>query len=454
MPSPGSGSIEAKSALESGQPSLDPGSVIPGKGKPPSGPSYVEAPPSLYVRAVPLDGAGKPMGPASPPVQLVFKEIKQPTIVITNSPTVTFVGFAAGQPDAWLAWCYQVAPHDVYTPSPKVKVASKGDHRNACQGGGGWDPIGDFFNAWVAVFGAVGDLTKMIADFAAATWDAAKGAVVSAVASVLKDTVGCPGWCQKGLETALNAGLVALGVPPSLPNFDALVSMGEDYIAAQVVQELAKAAPGPIAQELLKEAGKQAAKEFVAQAKSKANGPAAPDWIPDPAKQYQPLVLKLQINTGTGYGAGVKIVLKDSTGKHYKDKEVALPVLPPKQVVVIPVTLDPVIGPHDWAQLYPGQGDLPSSKCGPDPFMAAYQPPKDTPEQKAAKAKYQECTKTYNDLWATKLKLSEGALQAWTKKYTTEPITLTIAVTGGTPYTLAAGPTIGCTSALSGCSKK
>jgi hypothetical protein len=433
---------------------------LPGAPKYLPGPDDVEKPPSLYVRVVPLDGAGKPMEPASPAVQLVFDEIEQPKIAIKNSPAVMLVGHVAGQPDAWQAWCYLVAPNDVYVAMPgatsnKTLIAKKGAKKNGCSGGGGGDPFSDFVDALVSVGGAFVELGKRVADFAHDTWESAKGEIVAAVASVLTDTVGCPGWCHSALATALNAGMVALGVPPSIPDFDALVSMGEDYIAAQVAQELAKASPVPIPPEVLKEASKKAAAEFVAAAKAKSSGAGAPAWVADPAKQYQPLVLKLQVRNEFATAIGpVTLTLKDVAGKHYKTRVVTLPPLGPKQVMTVPVTLDPVLGPHDWMKLYPGSADLPSSKCGQNPKTPGYEPPSDTPEQAAAKAKYQACTKQYQDLFATKLKLSEVALQKWAQKYTTEPVTLTMVVDGGTPSKVTAGPTIACQAALAGCVTK
>ena len=36
----------------------------------------------------------------------------------------------------------------------------------------------------------------------------------------------------------LDAGLVALGIPPSLPNFDQLMNEGLDYLASSVVEQI------------------------------------------------------------------------------------------------------------------------------------------------------------------------------------------------------------------------
>ena len=42
--------------------------------------------------------------------------------------------------------------------------------------------------------------------------------------------VDCDSTCRALIEGAVDTGLAALGLPPSLPNFDELVQQGEDYL--------------------------------------------------------------------------------------------------------------------------------------------------------------------------------------------------------------------------------
>ncbi len=61
-----------------------------------------------------------------------------------------------------------------------------------------------------------------------------KNAVVSIVAKFVPDAL-CG---KKCLGTILDAGLMALGIPPSIPNFDQLMTEGLDYLAAQAAGQL------------------------------------------------------------------------------------------------------------------------------------------------------------------------------------------------------------------------
>src|SRR3989304_3062672 len=73
-------------------------------------------------------------------------------------------------------------------------------------------------------------------NWASEAFDDLKGAVVDFVAQNVPGlTTICPKSC---LSAVLDAGLVALGVPPRLPNFDQLMEQGFDYLAQQAVSEI------------------------------------------------------------------------------------------------------------------------------------------------------------------------------------------------------------------------
>jgi hypothetical protein len=91
-----------------------------------------------------------------------------------------------------------------------------------------------------------------------------KNTVVSFVANFVPSSL-----CDKScLGTLLDAGLAAMGIPPSLPNFDQLVNEGLDYLAAEAVaqlgipQEVYDQIPEGLSEDLMKQAIQDAEKEW------------------------------------------------------------------------------------------------------------------------------------------------------------------------------------------------
>jgi hypothetical protein len=71
-------------------------------------------------------------------------------------------------------------------------------------------------------------------NWASQAYNSLKSAVVNAVGSVV-----CSGsdTCKAMLSAGLDIGLAALGVPPSIPNFDQLVDGGFDYLAGELAAQ-------------------------------------------------------------------------------------------------------------------------------------------------------------------------------------------------------------------------
>lgn len=80
---------------------------------------------------------------------------------------------------------------------------------------------------------AVVDFVTGAIDWASTAYADLKAEVVSFVASAMP-----PGLCDEScVGTLLDAGLVALGIPPDIPNFDQLTDQGLDYLAERAVSE-------------------------------------------------------------------------------------------------------------------------------------------------------------------------------------------------------------------------
>lgn len=93
------------------------------------------------------------------------------------------------------------------------------------------------------------------------------------------------------VSTGVDVGLAAIGVPPTLPNFDKLMDEGADYLAATVADE--SGIPG--ADIVTKEALKQGIKDV---AKGMQNVPNSNDVYglqPDLKYLYQPAHLMIDL---------------------------------------------------------------------------------------------------------------------------------------------------------------
>ncbi len=79
------------------------------------------------------------------------------------------------------------------------------------------------------------DFVKPAVNWISETYQYLKEKLVDLLASIF---CGGDETCKEVLMMGLNAGLAALGVPPTLPNFDQLVDMGIDYLASELAEQI------------------------------------------------------------------------------------------------------------------------------------------------------------------------------------------------------------------------
>ena len=407
----------------------------------------------FYVRVVPLNAQGEASGPPSAPVKISFGEPKKDgdiDVTITSAglgfPAARFTGYTPGQVPVWMSWCYQVASRDMQLSGVSIK---KGAPNNACQSSGGsFDPLGPLKT--------IVKLGEMTVDVVAEIYNGAKGKIVSAVASVLKDTIGCGQWCEKALETGLTIAMTSVGLPPSMPDFDQLVANGKDYLASQVAAELAKNSPVPLTEELAKKAADKAIEEFANAAKSQASGSGAPLWVPDPAKQYHPVVFLVRVKGETApVSSPATLVISQAGGNLYKTKLIPLPAVKKGQEVTIPIAMPPAVPPDAYQKVYPFWN--PSEKCQPPKPVYdnpnAPPPPPGSPQEaqeKAAQQAYQDCQKKAAAEYNAKLKLAQDLFNQWTVQYTKGAVTFRVDArnSGGQEWAM---DKVICSSPLGGC---
>jgi hypothetical protein len=152
-----------------------------------------------------------------------------------------------------------------------------------------WSGVVSFFKSIVEV------VTKVV-NWASTSFAKIKMGVVAFIA---KNFPGIPdawrGYLQSVLTILADSGLAALGIPPTLPNFDALANGGLDYLARQALS--AAGVPADAVTDTLVTEAKTAITRKLADATDTAspNPLDAPFLHPDPAKLYRPAYIDIKI---------------------------------------------------------------------------------------------------------------------------------------------------------------
>lgn len=136
--------------------------------------------------------------------------------VVTRQPTEkeVFMGIGSDEPYA----AYPVGTKLDFTPVPEEKSWWEE----------AWDAITSFFGSLV-------DFIAKLVDWVSSAYNSLKSGLINIVVSAM------PSSWQGSLQTALtvlaDTGLASIGIPPSLPNFDDLASMGTDYLATVAMEQ-------------------------------------------------------------------------------------------------------------------------------------------------------------------------------------------------------------------------
>ncbi|MBK6917121.1 MAG: hypothetical protein IPH07_06955 [Deltaproteobacteria bacterium] len=319
------------------------------------------APRRYELRVFAVDGAGKVLGPASKPVQIVHGPKARTEVTLfpdglaPPKPPKPAKGLHAhidryepiqfATSDAWKRWVVTTCAARPGTPTkfPYPSTASEGPPCSVMPIGKAfvWDPTTKSSKDPVAAVGeAITDALAFAADaidWASAAYADIKKAVVSTVAGVIPY---CDSTCSTLLAGALDTGLAALGVPPSLPNFEQLTEMGEDYLVQLVAEEVA-AGVGPLTAELAA-AGTRKLIDGVRKgiADAQAHGPGGNRWFkPDPAYQHRDAYIVVTV-TNDDTVAREDTMLVRAWGT-YESVYVPVPRMKPGATLKVPVMLQP-----------------------------------------------------------------------------------------------------------------
>jgi len=222
----------------------------------------VNLPKVYYVRTVPVEG-NQPSGPVSNSVRVEYRRLgPAPTVELYNdippaAYEVSIQGFTPPTPP-WLHWgCVDIVAVDesssVWTMG--YWATMKDDFLEARDKGWAYCPTGWRGQGEASWYEQLWDFIQDGSSWLSEAYEDIKNGVVDAVASGLNaippgDLCGesCKSWLKAGLE----AGLAALGIPPSLPDVNKLTDEGIAYLVEEGARQIGVDC-GETCQELLTE---------------------------------------------------------------------------------------------------------------------------------------------------------------------------------------------------------
>lgn len=204
--------------------------------------------------------------------------------------------------------------------------------------------------AWDAIKGAIGNLVDLVRDCVnrvANTYEKLKNEALTHAISVAQHTVGCGDTCQNVFKISLDYGLIAMGIPPAIPNFDGMMSLGKEYLVAEIASEIQIASE--ISPGLSEEDVAEAIRYLESQVRKTAqNGADGSQWLRlNPKYQYRDAMLLLKVSNPTGKATdAISCLIHQQKEVFYfpfqpKDYYINIPPLKPGQTIRIPVLLRP-----------------------------------------------------------------------------------------------------------------
>lgn len=272
---------------------------------------------NYYVRAVVLDSKGAVLGEPSNTVRIeygdwnssdahavaaainqkitsaiakyeakVIEELKKKQEAEKNicHPVVRIVAYDRRHPGQGINPRHFIATADVTMNGHHYRKGTPIDLEEAAIDARTWyEKFGDTFSDAVQFFASIVDaISKEYEDL--------KEEVVNAASSMS----GIP---PEVLMFALNTGLMELGIPPSLPNFDQLLDKGASALTDQLTSQVGDVPGADLAVPFLVNQLKSGVKDI-------AHAPPAPgglNMVPDPRYAYRPAKLTLEVTFPHNY---------------------------------------------------------------------------------------------------------------------------------------------------------
>lgn len=211
-----------------------------------------------------------------------------------------------------------------------------------------------FIDSWGGLFGFIVQVYSWVSE----SYNGLREGLLDVVAAAVSEINPELGkLARAAAAAALTTGMAALGIPPSLPSTDELASMGKDYLASTLADQVPGLPPEAARLAIDKLAGEMQ--------KSYASGGGNKNvlFVPDPADRYRPGILWLEAtNRGSEPTTPMDIAVELGTftpsistvaaitGVEYKDgfrpmalfksRSLPLPSLAPGQTMRIPFAFE------------------------------------------------------------------------------------------------------------------
>ncbi|HXX54952.1 MAG TPA: hypothetical protein VEI81_02520, partial [Methanoregula sp.] len=202
-------------------------------------------------------------------------------------------------------------------------------------------PEGHWYDILMQIVSGLFSSFEQVIDGVAGAWNTIVAGVVNA-ASVI-----CGGGpaCKAVMSAVVNTGLSALGVPPTLPNFDELESMGADYMISVAADQIGAGAAYDALPPDMQQAATGGVKDTVNDLVSgtqKQTGQAAGSWyVPDPLYyQPHPATLVVKVSNPNSVATDAMTLHTRDTANLYREKTSYIPPLQPGESLVIPLVLE------------------------------------------------------------------------------------------------------------------
>lgn len=224
--------------------------------------------------------------------------------IVISQPTYgdIFKGLVLGDLKNQIYEPYSVGVELDLTPQPKNKSW--------------WDQLWD---AVTSFFSNILEFAKKVANWVSTAYADIKSGIIKFAMKAFPLPEPFNGYMEEALTMMANYGLMVLGLPPTLPNFDQLSEMGTDYLvsialeqASDIASEAYKDAAATIKEEAKKieeklppGAADKIASELKKEMKSSANkptpNPMSWDFVKhNPKYLYKPATIMIEIRNDTG----------------------------------------------------------------------------------------------------------------------------------------------------------
>lgn len=195
---------------------------------------------------------------------------------------------------------------------------------------------------WDKLKDAVGDFVSWVADavnYVSNLYSNIKGLVIDGLSAIAPELRGV-------FSVALDIGLVAVGIPPSLPDFDDLQNMGADYLCEYIADETG--IPAAVTKEALKQVSEQTKD-------ARHGGGDTGKWlVPDYNKLYRPARVDLLVSNPSAKSTDRVTVFCNVTAPTAQGPRwvaagnpVPLPPLGPGESLTVPVY---IMGAPEYAE--------------------------------------------------------------------------------------------------------